>query len=141
MLFRNATDRRRTFALLLCIGAPGLLLLFVLHSRPRAAYAPNRLGGGKIRGHTPWAILLCKFSDQPQEPHPVKFFRDMFTEEGAGTNNVFDYWKDISYGNITTAGSRVFGWFTMVHTLEEAKKLDRHRVTGTPLSRTSNNRL
>ncbi len=59
---------------------------------------------------TPWAILLCKFTDHPEEPHPASYYADMFTESGEGQGGLFDYWRDQSYGQMTLRGSQVFGW-------------------------------
>ncbi len=60
----------------------------------------------------PWAVILCKFSDLPKyEPHPVRFYSQAFTEAGVGTGQEFDYFRQVSYGNIDMTGSKVFGWF------------------------------
>ena len=32
----------------------------------------------------PWAIILCRFSDRPDEPQPPEYYRDLFTRNGAG---------------------------------------------------------
>jgi hypothetical protein len=62
----------------------------------------------------PWAVVLCKFSDQPTyEPHPPGFYRERFTEVGAGKGNEFDYFKEVTYGTLNMTGSKVFGWFPM----------------------------
>lgn len=61
----------------------------------------------------PFAVILCKFSDQPQEPRTPGFYRNCFTEMGAGTGGAFDYWRDVSFGHLDLTGSKVFGWFTM----------------------------
>ncbi len=58
----------------------------------------------------PWAVILCKYSDFPKEPYPVSFYRAAFT---AGKAREFDYFREVSYGNIDMTGSRIFGWFTM----------------------------
>ena len=62
---------------------------------------------------TPWAILLCKWNDMPDEPKPVAFFEKLFTATGRGTNNMVDFFDDVSHGNIDIGGSQVFGWITL----------------------------
>src|SRR5262245_1809989 len=57
-------------------------------------------------------IILCKFTDQTNEPHPVSYYQDMFSETGTGKLGVFDYWRDVSYGNLVLTGSVVKGWYT-----------------------------
>jgi hypothetical protein len=116
---------KRPAALLAGLGI-GILLSILIRSFPESS--PSRLDllvVNKLRGPTPWAILLCKFSDQPVAPKPIHFFRELFTEDGAGARNIFDYWKEVSYGQIDLTGSKVFGWFTIDYTLAEGRKLDR----------------
>jgi hypothetical protein len=62
---------------------------------------------------TPWAILLTKFSDDNSEPFDIQFCDDLFTSSGSGTNNMVDFYRDVSHGNIDVSGSQVFGWFTL----------------------------
>lgn len=69
----------------------------------------------------PWAVVLCKFSDQPQEPHPPAFYAQAFTEAGAGKGTEFDYWRDLSFGKLDLTGSKVFGWFAIPHKLTDIK--------------------
>ncbi len=66
-----------------------------------------------ISGDKPWAIILCRFTDQTEEPHSLAYYQRQMTAAGAGTNGLYDYWHDISYGRLSIAGSRVFGWFTV----------------------------
>ena len=61
----------------------------------------------------PFAIILCKFSDQPQESRPPSFYQNCFTEAGAGSGGAFDYWRDVSFGKLDLTGSKVFGWYQM----------------------------
>ncbi len=62
---------------------------------------------------SPWAILLCKFSDDNTEPFTVQHYQDLFTRSGIGTLNMVDYFLDMSHGSIDIGGSRVFGWYTL----------------------------
>ena len=62
----------------------------------------------------PWAILLCKFNDKSDyEPHPASFYRQAFTEAGAGKGREFDYFREVSGGSLDLTGSKIFGWMTM----------------------------
>jgi len=62
---------------------------------------------------TPWAILLCKFSDNDSEPFPRTFYDNLFTEAGVGTLNMVDFFVDASHGSLDLSESRVFGWYTL----------------------------
>src|SRR5215831_2606962 len=58
-----------------------------------------------------WAIILCKPNDHSEEPLSADYYRNLFTESGAGTGGLFDYWRDQSYGNVDLTGSVVYGWY------------------------------
>jgi hypothetical protein len=62
---------------------------------------------------TPWAILLCKFSDDASEPHPRDFYEQLFTTAGAGSLNMIDFFHAVSHASVDLSGSRVFGWLTL----------------------------
>src|SRR5215831_6411939 len=62
---------------------------------------------------TPWAILLCKFSDNATEPFPRSFYENLFTFSGLGTMNMVDFYGDMSHGQLDLRGSKVFGWYTL----------------------------
>lgn len=58
----------------------------------------------------PYAVILCRFKDEP--PHPdeakwLKFFTEAFTR---GTGGLVEYWQDASLGKIDVSGTRVFPW-------------------------------
>ena len=59
-----------------------------------------------------WAVLLCKFSDDASEPFDRDYYEDLFTSTGNGSQNMVDFFRDVSHGNIDTGGSQVFGWYT-----------------------------
>ena len=64
--------------------------------------------------HKPWAVILCKFNDLPNyEPHPAHFYKEAFTEAGAGKGREFDYFWQISQGRLDMTGTKVFGWLDM----------------------------
>jgi hypothetical protein len=62
---------------------------------------------------TPWAILLCKFSDVSTEPYLRSRYEEIFTSAGAGKFNMVDFFRDMSHGHVDLSGSRVFGWYTL----------------------------
>jgi murein tripeptide amidase MpaA len=62
---------------------------------------------------TPWAILLCKWKDMPIEAKPRSFFEELFTAAGRGTQNMADYFDDVSHRHVNIGGSQVFGWLTL----------------------------
>ena len=66
-----------------------------------------------------WAVVLCKFKDEPISSRPVAFFETLFTETGAGRGGMFDFWRDQSYGQLDLRGSVVRGWYTMPYTKAE----------------------
>src|SRR5579859_2668376 len=51
-------------------------------------------------GSTPWAIVLCKFADQTSEPQSRAWLNAFFTQSGAGTGGIYDYWSQASGGQI-----------------------------------------
>ncbi|MER5980608.1 hypothetical protein ABT142_29485 [Streptomyces sp. NPDC001857] len=62
---------------------------------------------------TPWAVLLCKFSNDNSEPYPRQRYQEIFTTDGAGRFNMVDYFRDMSHGNLDLYGSTVFGWLPL----------------------------
>jgi len=62
---------------------------------------------------TPWAILLCKWNDMPNEAKPKSFFEELFTASGRGSRNIADFFDDVSHGSVDVGGSQVFGWLTL----------------------------
>lgn len=100
--------------------AAGVIVAFAVLTAvalaPAASARPHR-------GHMPWSVLLCKYSDQPAEPQPPAFFASLLTRTGQG--GVADYWRDISDGAIDFAGSDIMGWYTMRSTLTQAADKNR----------------
>jgi len=69
---------------------------------------------------SPWAVLICRFKDGPQElPIPLDTFERLFTAEGEGTWNVVRFFRDMSHGALDLGGSKVFGMFTLDLALAE----------------------
>jgi hypothetical protein len=73
----------------------------------------------------PFAVILCKFKNRPRyEPYPPTFYREAFTQAGAGKGREFDYFRQVTYGTLDMTGTRVFGWYTMrKHRTRELAKL------------------
>jgi hypothetical protein len=63
--------------------------------------------GGAVSGSQPWVSILCKFSDQVDEPEDLTFFQEMY-ENAPG--RLDHYWREQSYGIIDVAGSVAIDW-------------------------------
>ena len=96
----------------------GVLLLLCLGFFGAAEAAP-------VRNDTPWSVLLCRFSDTPEEPHPPEFFANFLTQAGAGTGGVADYFAEQSGGRISLDGSVVRGWFPMPYAAAQSQAVAR----------------
>lgn len=84
---------------------------------------PSVASAAPTTSHQHWAVLLCKFADQPQEPQPPSFFDRFFVQTGTGGMN--DYWRTVSYGAIDLAGSVVKGWYREPYTLAQEQPKSR----------------
>lgn len=68
---------------------------------------------------TPWAILLCKFNDNTApDPHPRKFYEDLFTSKDPASMSMVNFFRDMSHGTLDLSGTKIFpskeiGWFTV----------------------------
>jgi hypothetical protein len=71
-----------------------------------------------------WAVLLCKFNDDSTEPFTRDYYEDLFTSSGTGSQNMVDFFRDVSHGNVDLSDTRVFGWYTL------NKKLSEYGLTG-----------
>lgn len=60
-----------------------------------------------------WAVLLCKFNDDSTEPFTRDYYEDLFTASGVGTQNMVDFFRDVSHGSLDLSDTRVFGWYTL----------------------------
>ena len=47
-----------------------------------------------------WAILRCKFNDDDSEPFPTDYYQDLFTSSGNGSQNMVDFFRDVSHGTL-----------------------------------------
>jgi M6 family metalloprotease-like protein len=73
-----------------------------------AALAATAVGGPL--GRQPWVNLLCKFPDVEGQQRDLPFFEAMFSSTRPGLDY---YWKEVSNGQFSVAGSRSFGWYTL----------------------------
>jgi hypothetical protein len=76
-----------------------------------------------FRGSTPVYVILCRTSDSGPAPRTTQHYRDLIVT--AGTGGLADFWRDISLGNFSTAGSQVHGWYGLGITTAQLNMLDR----------------
>jgi hypothetical protein len=73
---------------------------------------------------TPWAIILCKFSDGDSEPFPIQYYKDLFTSADVGSQwNMVKFFSECAHGAIDVSGSQVFGWFKLNRSVAEYNSL------------------
>jgi len=65
-----------------------------------------------VTGAQPWVTIACKFSDNTSEPKDLAYFQTMLSNS---PGRLDDYWRTVSYGKVTVAGSAAYGWFTLPH--------------------------
>jgi hypothetical protein len=70
--------------------------------------------GALTRGEaSPWAVLVVRFSDDPDPTTSLATYENVFTSAGTGTMNVVDYFHEMSHGHIDVSGTQVFGPYTL----------------------------
>jgi hypothetical protein len=84
-----------------------------------------------------WAVLLCKFADDPAPNNALLHYQRLFTGAGVGSFNVVDYFRDMSHGLLDLSGSQVFGWFT----LDETRNIFAGNVDSPPAGKVNRNGL
>lgn len=72
---------------------------------PRPAPADRLASGARA-----FLTILCKFADEPGEPEPPAFFERLL---GADYPGLGHYWREVSYGQMSLAGSKVIGWLML----------------------------
>jgi hypothetical protein len=73
---------------------------------------------------TPWAVILCKFTDGNDEPFPKQYYEDLFTASDTGSPwNMIRYFSDYSHGSLDLTGTKVFGWYTLTHSVADYNSL------------------
>lgn len=60
-----------------------------------------------------WAILCVCFKDDPTSLPALDHHRKLFTNEGAGTMNMVEFFSDMSHGQVDVGDSKVFGWYRL----------------------------
>jgi hypothetical protein len=86
-----------------------------------AAFGARPAEATPVRGNTAWSVLMCKFSDQAVEQHGPTWFSQYATPAGNGLGGLSDYWRTVSGGKISLAGSSVHGWYRMNVTLATSR--------------------
>jgi hypothetical protein len=82
-------------------------------------------GASAVTGTRPWVVVLCNFSDDTSTPQTVGYYQQMFTGAPNG-DGLFEYWRDVSYGNLSIAGTVVKGWYTLSMTKYQYSGLTRY---------------
>lgn len=110
------TRRRRGATAAVVFVAAVLLGAFV----PAAANA--------VSGTKPWVVALCKFTDLSSEPstYTPSYFEQLFSDAGSSKLGALNYWKDVSYGNLSVSGTVVKGWNSLGMTRYEWAGLSRY---------------
>lgn len=65
-----------------------------------------------LSGSKPFVSILCKFSDQANEPNDLAFFQGMYSSDYPGLDH---YWREQSYDTVNIVGSTAAGWFVLPH--------------------------
>jgi hypothetical protein len=99
----------------------GFVLIGVM-AMPAGAVPP-------VSGTHPWIITLCKFTDLSAEPstYTPSYFGQMFAGTGySGTLDFQHWWSEISYGNLSVAGTKVTTqWYSLGMTRYQWAALNR----------------
>src|SRR5688572_10183850 len=93
-------------------------------SSSAARVVPPIVSGGQARTggtmKTPWAVILCKFTDSNDEPFPKQYYKDLFTVENTGSQwNMIRYFSDYSHGTLDLTGTKVFGWYQLDKSVDD----------------------
>lgn len=78
-----------------------------------------------LYGDKPFAVLLCKFADQPQEPQSAKWFEGFIT----GPSGLASYWSWVSNGQFPTKGTQILGWTKLTTKLADFQQHIFYRTT------------
>jgi len=73
---------------------------------------------------SPWAVILCKFTDGNDEPFPKQYYADLFTTSDTGSPwNMIRYFSDYSHGTLDLTGTQVFGWYKLDKSVDDYNAL------------------
>src|SRR3954447_3369875 len=78
-----------------------------------AAMAVPVAAAHPLRGHVPFSVIVCKFSNRPAQSPPLQTVRDFFLNESTSPDSIPAYWRTVSYGQIDFKGTQVVGPYTM----------------------------
>jgi hypothetical protein len=82
-------------------------------------------------GNTPWAIVLCRFTDRTYAPmpHTQQWLSDFFTDTGIGLGDgMYAYWAQASLGQINLRGTALFGPYDLPKTIVLTNTIGRAEV-------------
>jgi len=118
----------------IAIVTAAAVLLLILSTSTASALPPVPAGAPYPRGDYPWLVVPCRPENMKVGPASTSYYKRMFTSAGAGTGNVYDYWKDVSLGQLSIAGTTVAhplfvpdtgGWFVEPMTEDQVGELSR----------------
>jgi len=113
-MWRGSLGRMRSAAIL-------LVVVLALLALPTSA--------GAITGTHPWIVTLCKFTDLSSEPvtYTPSYFQQAFAGTGSSSVDLSDWWPEISYNNLSIAGTKVTTqWYSLGMTRFEWAGLNRY---------------
>ena len=64
------------------------------------------------------AVLLLRIEGEPDQP-AKSYVDQLYTMAGKGTNNLIDYYEDMSHGNLDITDNTVFDWINYNHTVQD----------------------
>lgn len=76
-----------------------------------------------VTGTRPWVVVLCSFSDHPEQPRPASHYQGLVDETGRG--GAYDYFRDVSNAQLDLTGSIVKGWYRLPMTRDKYNGLAR----------------
>jgi hypothetical protein len=85
--------------------------------------APQNQWQWKAKEQWPWLVVKCKLSDQTGTNSPDAFYKNLM---GADSENLREYFRDVSYGTIDMTGTTVMDtWYPMNIKGADYQKLSR----------------
>ena len=115
----RALDRRRV-----TIGASEILSPARAHTampqiRARTLRLETLHAAGAVSftfsGPQPYVTILCRFQDTPVDKLPSKSMVQTLAGGSSSYPSLDNYYREVSNGAITLAGSRVVGWYDLPH--------------------------
>jgi hypothetical protein len=100
---RGTSPARRRLSAAVAAALAASLALLTFASAARAAATVGS-------GTHPWVVVLCNFSDEPATPYTRGYFKELFSDAGAGGLGELDYWHDVSFGQLSISGTEVTEW-------------------------------